>query len=368
MNSWLAVVFFFAALVFALIRAPEVKPTAFAASAFGPQSTLPSEFALELLPPVASSAHASSLTALADGRLAAAWYAGTREGATDVRIWLSTRDANGWSAPRAIVTRDGVSAETGAGIRKLGNPVIWSAGASLHLWYVGVSIGGWSGSSIHHAVSADEGRSWSKSEKLVTSPFFNVGTLVRAQPLAMMDGGIGLPVYHELFARRAEWLRMDRSGRILGKARMNSSAGLQPSVAAIDADRGIAVLRSADRQNGRVMLSLTDDGGASWRQSAPLPLTNRNSAVALLRLASGRLLLACNPDRGRNLLQLFISDDGRTWLPARTVASDPDPAMEYSYPALLQTRDGRIHLTFTFRRQTIAHAVFTEAALTESRP
>ena len=67
-------------------------------------------------------------------------------------------------------------------------------------------------------------------------------------------------------------------------------------------------------------------------------------------------------------MQLFISDDGRTWLPARTVASDPDPAMEYSYPALLQTRDGRIHLTFTFRRQTIAHAMFTEAALTESRP
>jgi predicted neuraminidase len=347
-----------------------MEAPAFVAPPPATPSTLPAEFSLEKLAQVAPAAHASSLTELPDGRLAAAWYAGTREGAPDVEIWFSTRDAQGWSPPRVIATRADTTAGTGASVRKLGNPVIYDRGAHLHLWYVSVAVGGWSGSSVNQRISEDGGQSWSPPEKLTTSPFFNMGTLVRAPPVALADGGLGLPLYHELFGHRGEWLRIGASGRILGKARLASpGSGLQPAVVAIDKQHGLALLRSADRRNGVVMADTTADAGTTWQQSASLPLANHSSSVALLRLTSGRLLLAANPWRERNLLQLFLSDDnGNSWRPARVIENDPDEAAEYSYPALLQTRDGRIHLTYTFLRRTIAHAVLSEAGLTEQAP
>jgi predicted neuraminidase len=159
-------------------------------------------------------------------------------------------------------------------------------------------------------------------------------------------------------------------GSILGKVRMSSpEAGLQPAVVAIDGRRGLALLRSADRQTGKVMVNVTTDSGASWHQYPSLPITNTDSSIALLRLRSSRLVLAANPQRGRNKLQLFVSDDdGSNWQTARTIEDDPDPGGQYSYPALLQTHDGRIHLTYTYQFRTIAHAAFTEAALMEARP
>src|SRR5258708_2650579 len=250
-TKWLPPVFFVVALSFAFLRAPAVEPPGFVAPPSARPSILAAEVSLEKLPAAAAAAHASSLAELADGRLAAVWYAGTREGAPDVEIWFSTRDAQGWSPPRVIATRAETAAGTGASVQKLGNPVISARGEHLHLWYVSVAVGGWSGSSINHRISDDGGQSWSGVEKLVTSPFFNLGTLVRTQPVPFADGRLGLPVYHELFCQRGEWLRIDASGRILGKARMTGpNSGLQPAVAAIDGQRRLALLRSADRRDG----------------------------------------------------------------------------------------------------------------------
>jgi predicted neuraminidase len=369
-SKWLPSAFFFTTLCFAFLRAPAPEAPAFLPPSPAAASELPSEFLLEQLPAVAPISHASSLAEDAGGRLSAVWYAGSREGARDVEIWFSTRNALGWSPPRVIATAAGTAQETGANVRKLGNPVLFASGRRLHLWFVSVALGGWSGSSVNHKSSDDGGKTWSPATKLVTSPFFNVATLVRTPPVAMTNGELGLPVYHEFMARRGEWLRIGASGSILGKVRMSSPApGLQPAVIAIDERRGLALLRSADRQNGKVMVNTTADAGSTWRQSPSLPITNIDTSVALLRLRSGRLSLAANPQRGRNLLKLFVSDDnGESWHPARTIATDPDEGAQYSYPALLQTGDGRIHLTYTSQFRTIAHATFTERALMEASP
>ena len=221
-----------------------------------------------------------------------------------------------------------------------------------------------------YRVSNDDGESWSPAEKLVTTPFLNISTLVRNPPIALADGGLGLPIYQEFITKRAEWLRISAQGHILGKARMpGASPGLQPTVAAIDGQHALALLRVADKRFGHIMAASSSDGGATWLELAPLPIGNFDSSVALLRLADGRLLVAANPSDSRSLLQLFVSNDaGRSWEPSRIIANDPDTHVEYSYPTLLQTRDGRVHMTFTYRRQTIAHAVFSEAWLNGAEP
>jgi predicted neuraminidase len=365
-RRWIAYLIFLTGLLLAFVKAPKVEAPSFVLPTKAAISSLSKEFSTERLPAVTPMAHAGSLAVLEDGRLAAVWYGGSREGAPDVKIWLSIRaDDRGWSSPRIVAAPVETARELHVTVRSLGNPVIYAVGKQLHLWFVCVTVSGWSSSSIVHKISEDEGRNWSAAERLTTSPFFNLGTLSRNQPIALADGEFGLPAYHEFFGRRAEYLRISGAGKVLGKIRMPSvSTAFQPAVVAIDRYRGFAVQRSSNRKGDMIAADSTDDGGASWQSAARLPIANYNSALALLRLSSGRLLLAVNPAEGRNLLQLFSSeDDGLNWQPSLVIEDDPDLRTEYSYPALAQGADGRIHLLYTFRRETIAHAVFNETTL-----
>lgn len=357
--------FFAAACAAALLRMPPAGEASFVAPPAPAVSPLPAEFAADLLPAAAASAHAATLAELPDGRLAAAWFAGSREGAADVAVWFAIRDAAGWRTPHPVATRAATARATLAHVRKIGNPVLYALGDKLHLWFVSAAVGGWAGSSLNHSISSDGGTSWSPAAKLVTSPFLNISTLVRTPPLPLADGGLGLPVYHEFIGKHGEWLRLTADGRIAAKARLpQPRPALQPAVVALDRRRAVALLRDAGPGEGHVLAAASDDGGTSWRALPPLPMGNPNSSLAALRLPSGRLLLAGNPAGGRRALQLHVSaDEGRSWRLAREVERADDKDAEFSYPALLLARDGRVHLAWTWRRQGIKHAVFSEAWL-----
>ena len=361
---------FVAALAAAVWRAPNPPAPAFVPPPAAAPSTLPAYFTGAMLPQVAASAHAATLAELPDGRIAAAWFAGSREGADDVAIWFTTLDRKGWQEPRPIATRESTAGALFARVRKLGNPLLFSDGPRLHLWFVSVAVGGWAGSSINHAVSHDGGNTWSWPTKLQTSPFANISTLVRTPPLLLADGGLGLPVYHEFIAKYGEWLRLSPDGKIIDKARMvHPVRTLQPAVVAQDGQRALALLRDAGPFPGHVRVATTTDGGQHWQAGEALPVRNPNSSVALIRLASGRLLLAGNPENSREAMLLWLSvDDGKTWQPSRTVETAPDGGAEFSYPALLLGRDGRIHLAYTWRRQGIKYATFSEAWLDGAAP
>jgi len=369
-SRWLAILLFAAALGAAFWRVPSPAAPAFEIFTGTRGAGLASFFSAETLPAAGASAHAASLTQLADGRIAAAWFAGSREGAADVDIWYAVLDQSGWSKPLAIASRESTAGGTFAYVRKLGNPVIYAEGSWLHLWYVSVALGGWAGSSINHSVSTDGGQSWSKPEKLQTSPFANISTLVRTPPLPLADGGLGLPVYHEFIGKHGEWLRLSATGQILDKVRMSlGTPTLQPAVAALDAQRALAVLRDSGPGPGKVRVATTNNGGLRWEAGEALEVPNPNASVALLRMPSGRLLLAGNPQNGREALLLWTSaDEGAHWQLKRTVESAPDGGAEFSYPALLLDRDGRIHLAYTWRRQGIKHAMFSEAWVDGGQP
>jgi predicted neuraminidase len=363
-RRWLAPLVLLAALVAALPRLAPLEPARFPVPAV--TATAPSApYASRMLPNPQPSAHAATLAERPDGRIVAAWFAGSAEGARDVAILMASFDGRQWSAARPIVTRQQAQHDTGRLVRKLGNPVLAAdAQGRLHLWFVSVGYGGWAGSSINHAVSSDGGTTWSPAVKLIASPFWNFSTLVRTPPLPLADGGWGLPAYHEFAAKRAEWLRLDADGRILDKARLPGAAHtLQPAVAALDGDRAVAMMRDAGPAN-RIPLATTADAGASWTPARATTLPNPNASVALARLHDGRLLLAYNPQtENRNKLALAISrDGGATWSVPRLV-EDAAGGEEFSYPALLQGRDGTIHLAYTWQRKTIKHLSFSPAWL-----
>jgi len=320
--------------------------------------------------------HAGSMCQRSDGALAAAWYAGSREGAADVAIRFAVRPpGETWNASRPIVTVESARKELGRYVKKLGNPLLFNApGGRLGLLYVSVSVGGWSGSSLNLKVSDDGGASWSPSERLVLSPFFNLSDLVRNPPARTDDGRIVVPIYHECFGKFPEllWLappsdRPGQSGCSYHKTRIAGGRSyIQPALVCLDDDDLLVLLRSCGTAK-TAGISRSADAGASWDSIRPSELPNSNSALNAIRLDDGTLLAAFNDsETGRACLRLAASaDGGASWRRLAAVENESNPA-EFSYPALLQSQDGLIHLLYTWKRKHLKHAAFNRAWLDAS--
>ena len=317
-------------------------------------------------------AHVASICELPDGRLAAVWYAGSREGARDVAICFATqaRGQPGWSQPRAILTPELAARELNRGIRKVGNPVIFSdAAGKLCLLYVTINVGGWSGSSLNLTTSGDGGISWERSRRLTLSPFFNVSELVRNRPVPLSDGSWLVPIYHELVGKFPEllWLRETAGELAATKSRITGGrSGFQPALAPLSTNAAIAFLRDCSPRK-RISLTRTEDAGRTWSPPQALDLPNPDSGLATLRLADGRVLLVFNDSvAGRENLRLAVSEDaGQTWKRLATLAEEP--RAEFSYPFVIQARDGNLHLVYTWKRKAIKHLTFNVAWLDARR-
>jgi predicted neuraminidase len=310
--------------------------------------------------------HAATAVELDDGRLRAFWYAGSREGAKDVALHSALFDPNegSWSAESVAVTRRETRDDLGRYIRKLGNPVAFLDRAGrLWLFYVSVSFGGWSGSAVNVKVSADGGASFGRARRLVSSPFLDVGTLVKGPAFEYEDGSIGLPVYTELVGKFGELLRVDPSGRVVDKTRLSwGRSSLQPVVVPLTERDAVAFLRSSGSSPRRVLSTTTDDGGRSFGPLVETPLPNPDAAVSAIR-AGAEILLAFNDsERDRGNLTIARSGDGGASFDVVGVVPAPESATpgppRFAYPWLVETSAGGVHLLYTWDRERIAHAWF----------
>ncbi|WP_090473913.1 sialidase family protein [Pseudomonas migulae] len=362
--------------------------------------------------------HSSAVTALPDGSLMAVWFAGTREGASDVQVRSARFDAKTgeWGAEQVLATRDSTQQGTRKYIRKLGNPVIALAPDSrLWLFYVSVSMGGWAGSAVNVMVSDDFGRQWSEPRQLITSPFLNISTLVRSAPIFHTDGSIGLPIYHEFLGKFAEYLYLSADGDVIDKFRISRGTNsLQPTVVPLDGQRGIALLRYAGNTHHRVLATRTEDAGQTWSEPYPLDPSNPNSSLAAVATPEQGLLVALNDlQDGRFKLSLYGTDAKMDdWRSLRDLDKSPDPegdtfspeaykeiigrefrgssgalrqpleaqflnnldsrvckdqacSFEYEYPYFIRSPDGMYHLVYSWNNTFIKHVTFNDAWLSE---
>lgn len=303
-----------------------------------------------------ASVHVASLCESRPGTLAAVWYGGTREGARDVAVWFSTRTDNQWTEPVPIVTAETARRELGHHVRKVGNAVIFSDDTGrMSLLFVTITVGGWSGSSLCIKHSDDGGKTWTPSQRLVLSPFFNISELVKNGPTQLEGGGWVVPIYHELFGKFPELLWLDASANPTTAVRSRAFGGrtaFQPSLVALDPTHAVMLCRTASSQRD-LFLTRTRDGGLSWSPPEPTGLPNSDSGIDAVRLGDGRLLLAFNdtPDGRANLRLAVSADAGKTW--SRGPFVEQEPEAEFSYPFLLRARDGSIHLAYTWKREAI---------------
>ncbi|AUR53103.1 sialidase family protein [Aquella oligotrophica] len=310
-------------------------------------------------------AHSSSFTMLANDDLLAFWFAGTKEGQPDVKIWHSTYHNGKWDMATSLVDPQMIAKANHRYVIKVGNPVIYrAANGVLHLFVVSVSIGGWSGSALNHLQSQDNGLHWTSPERIVISPFFNISTLVRTSAIGLSDGGFYLPVYHEFIRKYPELLRFDADGNFIQQIRItNKNKMLQPSLVPVGSLNAWTFFRnSANDSESRILYtSQTTDGGMHWSDPEPTNLTNPDASIAAVSLNDGRMLMVYN-DISRAHLWLAISYNGTEWHPVYQL--EDKPGEEFSYPSI-QVNGNLIDILYTNNRQNIKHVRFNRNWLNE---
>jgi predicted neuraminidase len=313
-----------------------------------------SEFIYERAP--FPSSHASTVVETTNG-LVAAWFGGTEEGALDVGIWLSRHDGTRWSAPVEVAT--GLQPD---GTRyPCWNPVLFqpSVGPLVLFYKVGPRPAAWWGMA---RTSTDGGRTWSAAVRL---PDGILGP-IRAKPVELSDGTLlagsstehdGWVVHMERWhPPRGDWLEAlaqpsawESSGPLNDPAEFGA---IQPTILVHSGTQLQILCRSRQQV---ITDAWSADGGHTWGRMTATPLPNPNAGIDAVRLADGRFLLAYNPTvQGRDRLAVAVSSDGLAW---RLVVTLEDSAGEYSYPAMIQTRDGMVHVTYTWKRDRIKHVV-----------
>ncbi|MUI12629.1 hypothetical protein GJV26_09115 [Massilia dura] len=304
------------------------------------------------------SAHASALAALPGGKLVSFWWAGSRESGPDVKVYASRWVNGAWSDNWVVASRESLGQALGYGIRRIGNPVAWTApDGTLHLYVVATGLGGWAAARIVQLLSHDDGASFTVRRVLPMSPLFNTSTLVRTAPVALADGGWWLPVYFEIGNKYPMLMAFDAGGEPRRIARIGSgTSSLQPAIVPVSATEVRAWMRDAG-EGQRVQQAISRDGGASWEDLAPTQLANQSTSLAALRLSSGSFLMLYNHvaagGSDRNVLSLALSTDARTWRPLADIVSGK-PGDEFSYPTMHQVGD-KLHITYTHQRRSIAH-------------
>ena len=298
--------------------------------------------------------HASSIVELTSGKLMAVWFGGTDEGHTDVRIWSATQNSNGWTKP--IVLADGIINDT---LRyPCWNPVLFrSAKGKLYLFYkVGPSPRAWWGMI---KTSLDDGRTWSQAIRL---PDGILGP-IKNKPIQLNDGTMLAPSSVET---NLKWnVHIEKSideGRTWKKIPVDTASRyhvIQPSILNYGNGRLQILCRS---KQGVVVQSWSRDNGNTWSELSATTLPNPNSGTDAITLKSGEQLIVYNPGKpgkewynGRAELRVAVSKDGKKWTDVMTLEKGTEE--EYSYPAVIQLKNGEVHITYTYDRKNIKHVV-----------
>jgi predicted neuraminidase len=352
--------------------------------------------------------HAANLHALDNGDLLCVWFGGTQEGIPDVSIYMSRLAAgsDAWTEPVKL-SEDPTRSEQ--------NPLLFTA-PDGRLWvvYTAQLSGHQNTAIVRRRISDDGGKTWGAIDTL----FDRAGTFVRQPIIALKNGEWLCPIFLCRTQSGERWVGNDDISAVMISSdqgvtwtqhEVPESVGcVHMNVHVLNDGSLLAMYRS--RWADFVYASRSDDGRA-WSAPQPTELPNNNSSIQFTVLQNGHLAIVYNESdashsterraslyddiedsedsgvlrdqpassRGsafwgapRAPMSLAISEDGgRTWKRRRNLEIGDGYCMtnnsadqrnrEYSYPSITQSKDGALHIAFTFFRQRIKYVTVDES-------
>lgn len=284
------------------------------------------------------------------GQFSIVWFEGSEEAQADVDIHAAhfARTGETWQAsdPAPYATRAalGDAFEPRQLVVTLGN-TIQNEAAENALYATVVSVGGWAMASVADVRMRPEGPVTVR--KLNLSPLLNRSHLVKSPMVEYADGSHGLPAYFEMGSAYALLARTDARGRVVDTRRMPAKGvkAIQPMIVPLDETRAVAFLRDFD-PSWKLWISRTSDGGQTWSEVTATDIANSSAPVAALSLGGDRILAVMNDDaERRHELRMSLSEDGgNSW---RMIHRLRDDAGDARYPMLRRLPDGDILLTYS---------------------
>ncbi len=311
------------------------------------------------------SCHSATIEETPEG-MVASWFGGTKERNPDVCIWVSQQIDGKWQ--EANMVADGVQNDT---LRyPTWNPVLFQVpqGDLLLFYKVGPSPSEWWGMLKR---SADNGKTWSEAERLPEG-FYGP---VKNKPILLADGTLACPSSRE--GIEPGWKSYFEYTKDLGKTwekgeDLNDGKvyqAIQPSLLVYPDGKQQVIART---RMSVIAGCWSEDGGKTWGLMRDIGLPNNNSGIDAVSLNDGTQMVVYNhvktpigaPKGHRAPLNVATSKDGKHWN-AALILEDSDIS-QYSYPAIMQSSDGLVHIVYTWRREKIKHVVVNPAKLQTS--
>ena len=359
-------------------------------------------------------AHASTIVELKNGDLVAGYFGGTHERDPDVCIWVNIKKkgSDTWSTP--ILAADGVLSLDDPNAKYMGlsglkddttpatagpigtpasydyitkttrlknvsdrlkrkacwNPVLFQMpNGELWLFFkIGTTVGDWTG---WLTKSKDGGRTWSKKEPLpydeegraFLGPIKNKPELIGGRllcPSSTEDKGWRFHIeIYDLATKKWKYVPVESTEAIkTDDNKMHPIDCIQPSILKLKDGRLQVTMRT---HNAKIATSFSSDNGNTWTPVTLLDIENNQSGTDAVTLQDGRHALIYNnfetlpltPKGVRTPCSIALSDDGTNWHHALTL--EDSPIDQYSYPAIIQGRDGTLHCVYTWRRQRVSY-------------
>lgn len=288
--------------------------------------------------------HASTLVETENGILAS-WFGGTYERHPDVNIYTARLTDGSWSTPKIVA--DGV--ENKDFRNPTWNPVLYQNpnGQTVLFYKEGPNPQEWWGL---YKTSDDQGKTWSKAIQI---PPGMLGP-VKNKAVTLSDGTLLHPSSFEtngVWSMHVETTTSDIQKWQKIEIDNGTFHAIQPTVLFYPNGKLQMLARTQENVIGTTWSS---DNGKSWSTVESTGLVHNNSGIDAVTLKSGVQLLLCNPiKKGRNKLSLMMSMDGVNWEELYVV--EDQAKGEFSYPAIIQAKDGTVHMTYTYNREQIKY-------------
>lgn len=358
---------------------------------------------VDLFAPEPSHHHGSCILQLPDGSFLAAWFHGSGERkADDVRIEGARRIGRTWG-PRMTMADTPGHPDTNPSLFLDARQRLWLVYPTIlaNLWesallkvhvssrYLGKGVPQWDRQEVLHVTPGPEfdrevarvlptleaaasHPAWSPSTHREVKDYLDafrlnttnklyrrLGWMTRAHPQVLPSGRILMPLYHDGFSASLVALSDDHGSHWTLSPPLVGGGNIQPSIVRGRAGQLVAYMRDNGPPPKRLMQATSTDDGATWGPVTDSPIPNPGSGSEVIRLRDGSWLFVGNDtEEGRHRLSLWLSkDDGATWPWHR--ALEDLPGESFSYPSILQARDGLVHVTYSAATQageTIRHA------------